>query len=177
MKLEAEKSAAWSTGVLLALEESSSALAIAQAGAAAANLSVEIVQIAMDPERGDNGVLCQLRDGRVFVTLGDSIEPYMEMGDETALPAFNRAFRHNPNLFKGPITPRVPQIPAMDGPGLTADLTDRDRERMYQIIRKHHRFYFADHPTKAQMDNLIESLGMRVVEGELKRRVDKGILD
>jgi hypothetical protein len=165
-----------------------------------------IREIAFDPAREDGGVLCQLGDGRVFVTLADEIGKYAEGGDATALPAFNRAWHHDPGLFNGPIVPRMPRAsqgrPSLLGStaagafatgelprlaassetietehGFVGDLTEKDRNRMYAIIRKHHKFYFADEPTRAQMDNLIEGIGLRLVEEQIRKRVDAGELE
>ena len=136
----------------------------------------EIVQIARDPARKDGGVLCQLDDGRVFVTLSDEIRKFALEGDESALPAFNRAWSHKPDLFAGPIRPRVPVIETSDAPGLAADLTEEDRQRLYKIIDKHWRFYFAEPPTLRQKDNLIDGIGARVAERLVKREVDAGRL-
>lgn len=166
------------TGLLgLTSAVSSEALARTLRNRGFAATGTRIVSIAMDPEQGDDGVLCQLEDGRVFVALSKSIWPFAMPGDPTALEAFNRAFESRPDLFRGPLTPRASQTPAYEGPGFIADLTDRDRERMYSIIRKNHWLYFADHPTKAQMDNLIEGLGMKVIEDQLRRQIDAGRLE
>jgi len=136
-----------------------------------------IVALAQDPARGDDGLLCQLEDGRVFLTLAGSMREYAEEADETALPAVNRAWERAPSLFAGPLTPRVPVVPAQSA-GIAADLTVEDRARLYRIIRKHRRAYFAPgvEPSIAQMDNLIDGLGARTAEKIVRSAVDHGKL-
>lgn len=134
----------------------------------------EIVAIQFDPERDDDGVMCQLDDGRVFVTLRSEIGKYAEAGDEDALPAFNRAWTHNPRLFNGPVKPRVPVIVTQEVQGLHTELSERDRMRLHRIIDKYWRAYFATFPTPAQKDNLIDGLGARVAAKIVKKTVDRG---
>ncbi len=149
-------------------------------------LTIESIQF--DPTRAivDDGVLCQLSDGRVFVTLASEVGKYAEDGDGDPLIAFRKAWRHDPGLFAGPILPRAaPSMPVLTPEsssvelehGFSGDLTPKDRARLHSIIRKYHRFYFADEPTPAQMDNLLDGLGLKVAEAEVRRRVDKGIID
>jgi len=150
-----------------------------------------IERIALDPTKGDGGVLCQLTDGRVFVTLSAEIAKFAEPGDESALPAFQRAWVREPDLFAGPITPRMPKVDGSSLPriapepegemvaeaGFIGELTPRDRARLERIIEKNHKFYFADHPTKAQVDNLINGIGLRVAEQMVRKALDGGMIN
>ena len=45
---------------------------------------------------------------------------------------------------------------------LDDQLSYEDRETLRAIIRKHHKRYFADHPTNVQCDQLIEAFSAEV---------------
>lgn len=53
------------------------------------------------------------------------------------------------------------------------DLSFADRMLLRAIVRKHHRRYFADHPSDRQVDQLIDSLGAEVQEKLVQAVVDR----
>lgn len=120
--------------------------------------------------------LCQHADGRVFLTLSDTIMPYAHAADQDALPAFGRAWTHDPTLFKHLPKPEAPKLVDELPEGITADITPRDRQRLRAIIDKHWRAYFAEKPTNRQKDQLIDALGPRVAAQVVKKQVDRGTI-
>lgn len=130
----------------------------------------------VDTER--NAILAWRNDGRAFVSLSDQIRHFSTQPDEGAsltpelvLDALNEAWGSNPNLFRL-VTPKQ-AAPLAQESGMAHELTDGDRKRLHAIIDKHHRRYFADWPTPAQKDNLIDALGpavaAKIVAGALGR--------
>lgn len=136
-----------------------------------------IVEIMMSHEHPE-AILCFDQFQRGFVCLSDEARQFARPGDEDALPAINRMWNHQPHKFRE-VKRRTIIMPELEdeGPGLIADLTDRDRERLRKIIRKHHKRYFADHPTDAQCDNLIEGIGLKVAQKIVKQNLDAGDID
>lgn len=129
-------------------------------------------------DNANNGAwLVQLFDGRVFITLSESIRPFALPGDEDALPAFTRAFSHSPHLFRHLEKPEAPKVIDQLPEGITADITDADRMRLRKIIMRHWKAYFAEQPTNKQMDQLIDALGPRVAANVVKKQVDAGRID
>jgi hypothetical protein len=119
--------------------------------------------------------LCAHADGRHFVALSGEIARHHrrpEDGDD-ALASFNRAFLAAPGMFRQ-VNPRQPRNCLETEHGFIGDLTDRDRQRLRAIVRRHHKQYFADVPTNAQVDNLIEGIGLRCAEKLVRAAVDGG---
>lgn len=131
-----------------------------------------LIELHHDFETG--GTICLHRDGRMFVTLGEHIRYYALHDDETALPAFNRAFTAKPELYRE--IHKKASVDVGNDVGFSGQLTDVDRARLTKIILKHHQQYFADHPTPAQIDNLINGLGIEVATRLIKTAVDNGAL-
>lgn len=128
-----------------------------------------------DNEKND-AWLVQLVDGRVFLTIGEQIRPFAHPTDEDALPAFTRAFSHSPYLFRHLERPEAPRLIDEVPEGITADITMADRRRLRAIVDKHWKFYFAERPTNAQKDQLIDALGPRVAAQVVKKQVDRGAI-
>lgn len=136
---------------------------------------LSVPMIAALPHHSDEDAwMCQLADGRVFLTLASTIQPYAHEGDEDALPAFTRAFAHDPGLFKHLAKPEAPKLTADLPEGITADITVEDRRRLRAIIDRHWKFYFAERPTNAQKDQMIDAFGPRVAAKIVKKHVDGG---
>lgn len=136
--------------------------------------------IDFDFNHDSGGMLAWGEDGVVFCALSDQIrqfsvapDPGAKLTPQIVLDALNRAWESNQGLFRK-VTPRVsaPFKPY----ALHADLTVADRARLHAIIDKHHKHYFADRPTAAQKDNLIDALGPEVAAKIVKGARDKGLI-
>lgn len=150
-----------------------SLLASASAFGQLAQARDEIIYL-LPCEDDADGMLCQHRDGRVFVTVTSTIGEFAMEGDMDAMPAFNRAFRHRPGLFRLLDAPKGPPKQLETEHGFTQELTVEDRKRLRAITMGHWRFYFADQPTTAQVDQLIDSLGPDVARKLVRAAVKKG---
>lgn len=131
----------------------------------------------------DDSLLCFMEDRRAFVCLASQIRTFARptsdpttMDEEqarlTVLDAACRAFESNGNLFRE-VHPRAPILVPEDQ-GMAQDLTVEDRRRLHAIIEKHHQRWFRDRPTPAQMDNLIDSIGIKVARETVEKNVAAG---
>lgn len=135
-----------------------------------------IIEIHMHPDHPD-AILCFDRFQRGFVCVSDQARRYAKRGDEDALPAINRMWHNAPDNFRPVKRGFISQEPLTSEPGFIGELTDADRARLRAIIRKEHKRWFADHPTDAQCDNLIEGLGLHVAQKIVKAQLDAGKID
>lgn len=137
----------------------------------------EIVEYDFARADADGSLLVRVADGRVFVCLHEQIRPFALAVDADAFAALQRAMDSNPDLFRlverRPVL-AVPEVSVQ--PTFTSDLTDQDRKRLRAITLKHWRFYFAEHPTTAQLDQLIDSLGPEVGAKLVKKQLDAGTI-
>ncbi len=141
-----------------------------------ASVEAAVLVYAMPHHSDPDGWLVEHYDGRVFLTLASRCQTFAREDDADALPAFNRAFSSNPDLFRLLDKPELPAATLDSSPGLTQDLTPADRARLRAMTRKHWRFYFASQPTTAQVDQLIDAIGVEVATKLVKREVDGGRL-
>lgn len=155
---------------LAALMGSGSSLGLASSG----YVESAVLVYAMPHHSDDDAWFVQHFDGRVFLVLSSQCREFAAEGDADALPAFNRAFRQRPSLFKWIEKPEAPKQTLETAPGMIQDLTATDRARLRKITEKHWRFYFASLPSRAQIDQLIDALGVEVATKLAKKAVDGG---
>ncbi len=126
----------------------------------------------------DNGAILAFRvDGSAYVCLAEQVRHFSDVPDVTAtvqiddvIAALDRAWETNQNLFRRVMPKERVVAPSS---GMAMELTRADRVRLHAIIDKHHKQYFADHPTKRQKDNLIDALGPQVAARIVKEALAK----
>lgn len=140
----------------------------------------EVVAIHFNDEqiKVDDMVFVELADGRMLLTSGAAAADFSTVVDIDPTVAFQRMLDNRPDFFRE-VKRRVSEAASAStftpgAAGFTANLTQRDRARLRQIVLKHHRQYFAGQPTRAQVDQLIDSLGTEVAAKLVKAAVDKG---
>lgn len=141
----------------------------------------EIVRMHMNDEllQKRDCVMVEIDTGKMLWAVASAALEFSRPDDDDPIAAFQRMFDARPELFKEVRAERARVD--LDGfvphaAGFTSDLTIGDRQKMRAIVRKHHRQYFADHPTDAQVDQLIDSLGPEVASKLVKAAVDRGAL-
>lgn len=137
----------------------------------------QIIEYDTSRVESDDAILVRVDDGRVFVCVSERIRLFALQSDADAFQVLQRAFDSNPALFKqvrGRVLAAVPEVSIQAT--FTSHLTDRDRERLRAMTLKHWRFYFASHPTRAQVDQLIDAIGPQVAAKMVKAAVDTGAI-
>lgn len=137
-------------------------------------IEAAVLVYAMPHHSDEDAWFVQHFDGRVFLVLASRCREFAREDDADALPAFNRAFASNPGLFSWLEKPEAPPQTLESDVGMIQDLTPADRARLRRITEKHWRFYFASPPSRAQIDQLIDALGVEVATKLAKKAVDGG---
>jgi len=132
----------------------------------------QIEAIHQDTERYPEAVLCMVDDGRVFVTLANSLLAFVQEEDEDHFPAVQRAWTVAPHLFNGPLTPRSAPVVQPEGAGMARDMPAADLAKLDAIIDKWWPWFFAEEPDRRQRDNLIDAWGAKAATALVKRTVD-----
>lgn len=129
----------------------------------------------------DGTILVRLDTGRVLFCLAERARHYALMSDADVVgEALQRMLDTRPDAFVEVHAPAwinpVPDV-TIEAAGFTANLTPADRDRLRHITLGHWRQYFAQYPTMAQVDQLIDALGPEVAAKLVKAAVDGGKID